>query len=133
MFYLLLMGKRKCEIQANYSIHYSTESVSASPTATWCTYLPSATVVAETLRFHWCLSVHGGRCTPPGRHPLPPRGPHQRTVRILLKCILVCFASADRGQGASGARDPRPPPPSPSIEILSFSRSFWPTFLEIIG
>ena len=33
--------------------------------------LPSATVVAERLCFHRCLSVHGGRCTPPGRHPPP--------------------------------------------------------------
>ena len=37
-----------------------------------------------------------GRCTPPwGRHPHgqtppPPRQPLQRTVRILLECILVC-------------------------------------------
>ena len=45
----------------------------------------------------------GGRCTPPwadtpspdrqtptlGRHPLPPRRPLQRTLRILLECILV--------------------------------------------
>ena len=33
--------------------------------------LPSATVVAERLCLHRCLSVHGGRCTPPGRHPPP--------------------------------------------------------------
>ena len=31
--------------------------------------LQSATVVAERLCFHRCLSVHGGRCKPPGRHP----------------------------------------------------------------
>ena len=38
--------------------------------------LPSATVVAERLCFHRCLSVHGGRCTPPGRHPPPTLGRH---------------------------------------------------------
>ena len=107
--------------------------------------LPSATVFAERLCFHRCLSVHRRRCTPPrqtplwqsphpvGRHPpgryphpldrqphplgwhpvadtplgrhcppwadTPPRQTHppphpsrqppQRTVRILLECILV--------------------------------------------
>ena len=30
-----------------------------------------------------------GRQTPPGRHPLPPGRPLQRTVRIILECILV--------------------------------------------
>ena len=65
--------------------------------------LPSATVVAERLCFHRCLSVHrrGGVHPWPGRHPpsllgrqkarqTPPgRRPLQRTVRILLECILV--------------------------------------------
>ena len=42
--------------------------------------LPSPTVVVKRLCFHRCLSVHRGRCTPPGtppgRHPTgqtPPR------------------------------------------------------------
>ena len=30
-------------------------------------FLPSATVVAGKLCFHWYLSVHRARCTPPGR------------------------------------------------------------------
>ena len=75
--------------------------------------LPSATVVAERLSFHRCLStgrgLHPPGQTPPvGRYPpgqahMPPPGqtpprPHtptpgrrplQRTVRILLECILV--------------------------------------------
>ena len=51
-------------------------------------FLPSATVVVERLCFHMCLSVHRGRCTPPSTPP-PSRRPLQRTVRILLECILV--------------------------------------------
>ena len=57
--------------------------------------LPSATVVAQRLCFHRCLSVHGGWCTPPlaGRHPQPHPTPSrrllQRTVCILLECILI--------------------------------------------
>ena len=79
-------------------------------------FLPSATVVAEWLCFHRCLSVDGG-CTPPkkthGETPPcqadslsvhrgvvhqadipcqaapPPRWLLQRTVPILLECILV--------------------------------------------
>ena len=69
--------------------------------------LPSATVVAERLCFHKCLSVHRGRCTPlpwqaepdsqtpPGQTPPPPDIPPtsrrllQLMVRILLECILV--------------------------------------------
>ena len=65
--------------------------------------LPSATVVAERLCFHRCLSVHrrGGVHPWPGRHPpsllgrqkarqTPPgRRPLERTVRILLECILI--------------------------------------------
>ena len=42
--------------------------------------LPSAIVVAERLCFQRYLSVHGVRCTPPGRYPLdnhpPPLGRH---------------------------------------------------------
>ena len=61
-----------------------------------------ATVVAERLCFHKHLSfcpraeVYTPRQTPPGHtHPRtppwthPPRRPLQRTVRILLECILV--------------------------------------------
>ena len=61
--------------------------------------LPSATVVAERLCFHKCLSVHRVRCTPLpwqahplARHTTPPppsRWLLQRTVRILLECFLV--------------------------------------------
>ena len=37
-----------------------------------------------------CLSVHRwGVYNPPGQTPPPPRWPLQRTVRILLECILV--------------------------------------------
>ena len=39
-----------------------------------------------------------GRHLPPGRHPpgqTPPRWPLQRTVRILLKCILVHNVNTD--------------------------------------
>ena len=40
-----------------------------------------------------CVSQHALGQTPPGRHPPlgrhPPRWPLQRTVRILLECILV--------------------------------------------
>ena len=74
-------------------------------------FLPSATVVAERLCFHRCLFVYRGGVHPQGRHPppradilppwtdtLPPLGRHppspsrrllQRTVQILLECILV--------------------------------------------
>ena len=74
-------------------------------------FLPSATVVVERLCFHRCLSVHRGEvCTlwadtplasdihtradtpQPGQTlPLPRDGRWslQRTVRILLECILV--------------------------------------------
>ena len=67
----------------------TTRSVSTRP------FLPSATVVAERLCFHRCLSVHRGEVyTPPGQadthRPPPGRLPVQRTVRILLECILVC-------------------------------------------
>ena len=84
-------------------------------------FLPSATVLAERLCFHRCLSVHGGgevyitplpgrhppaRQTPPlpgrhhpcqadtplpGRHPPPPRWVLQGTVRILLEFMHSCF------------------------------------------
>ena len=74
--------------------------------------LPSATVVAERLCFHKRLSVHRGevytpwadtsfpRQTPPSHQADTPCGqtpppttkqPLQRTVRIILECILVQF------------------------------------------
>ena len=34
-------------------------------------------------------SVHRGEVYTPGRPPPPPRRPLQRTVRILLECVLV--------------------------------------------
>ena len=64
-------------------------------------FLPSVTVVAERLCFHRCLSVHGREVYTPGQTlcradtplgrtpPLPSRRLLQRTVRILLECILV--------------------------------------------
>ena len=78
-------------------------------------FLPSATVVAEWLCFHRCLSVDGGVYSPeedtwgdapPARQTVclstgglytrqtsparqPPRWLLQRTVPILLECILV--------------------------------------------
>ena len=78
--------------------------------------IPSATVVAERLCFHMCLSVHmgEGKCTwtdtpwqadtplgrqPPGRQtppadtPWADTPPPQQTVRIVLECILIKIAS----------------------------------------
>ena len=46
--------------------------------------------LSDTSSFHKCLSfcLRGG-CTPPLGRPPTPRWPLQRTVRILLECILV--------------------------------------------
>ena len=57
-------------------------------------YLPSATVVAERLCFHkrlsFCPREREVYTLPQGRHPLLwADTPLQRTVRILLACILV--------------------------------------------
>ena len=58
-------------------------------------FLPSAAVVVERC-FHRCLySPLWTNRHPPGRHPLASRPPSrlllQRTVRILLECILVMY------------------------------------------
>ena len=55
-------------------------------------FLPSATVVAERLCFYICLSVilfTRRRLADPQADPAPPQRPLQRTVLILLECILV--------------------------------------------
>ena len=67
----------------------------------YCKFLPSATVVAERLCFHRCLSPQGGGVhSPPGRHPpcqayTPPRQtpPPLRWLlqRTVLECVLVCL------------------------------------------
>ena len=67
----------------------TTRSVSTRP------FLPSATVVAESLFSQVSVCPQGGRCTPHLARQIPPaprpgRLPVQRTVRILLECILVC-------------------------------------------
>ena len=64
--------------------------------------IPSATVVAERLCFHMCLSVHKGKGSvldrhqadyPPGRQTPPWADTPQQTVRIVLECILIKIAS----------------------------------------
>ena len=59
---------------------------------TMCNYRPQTKLRKGNVFIPVCDSVHGvggGRCTPPSRQtPLPGR-PLQRTVRILLECILV--------------------------------------------
>ena len=51
-------------------------------------FLPSATVVAERLCFHRCQSMGEGKVYTP-RPDTPLRWLLQRTVRILLECILL--------------------------------------------
>ena len=75
-------------VQIGQLFHHCDRNTQLSPSPAW---LPFATVVAERLCFHMCLSVHreGGGVHPPAVDTPPSRRLLQRTLRILLECILV--------------------------------------------